>query len=236
VSKREDRLTRFLENCKGAIEASGVKALSLRSVLKAFGYKKRGGKNLDYIKGMLRENGLYITTSLKIYAELDEISLDDRVYIYPYPAGEKGKLFASEAKFQRAFVDKGVFKKLGLPEIVSEEYRPKGVTKILDLLCREPSGGYVVVELKNADGNHRAVEQVLEYIGAVRTEKPNSEVRGILITGTVDPGTLHAVYGLDREHLITWYQYWITREGEIRCEEVRRKDIEKYVRKHIGTH
>jgi len=229
MPKRKNTLASFLNNCREAIANSGFKGLSLRSLLGAFGYKKRGAKNLNEIKDYLRDHGFFLTTSIEKYEELYDISLENRVYIYPYPAGPKGKLFESEADLQTYFVAKEIYKELGLTEI-REEYSPKGFANRLDILSKDARGCWVVVELKNADGNRSAVEQVLGYIGAVKAENPHREVRGILITGTVDPGTLHAIYGLDREHLITWYQYCKTNKGEIKFVEITNELINNYVK------
>jgi hypothetical protein len=223
----------FVRDCKSFFQKSGYRRLRLRTLLNCFGFKRRGSKNLVKIRKRLREHNVYLNTSLTKYQNLFEIGLDDWVYIYPYPAGVKGILFESELKFQEVFYRNKLYKYniIGKLKMIDREYSPQGTYKRMDFLCKDNDDCYVVVELKNADGNRRAVQQILEYIGSVRSEKNCSNVRGILITGTIDPETLHAMHGLDNENLITWFKYWLRKDGLIKFAKISKGTIKDYISK-----
>jgi len=74
----------------------------------------------------------------------------------------------------------------------------------------------------------------LAYIGDIKREKATAEVGGILITGTVDPDTLHAIFGLDKENLITWFQYWKTEKGSLEFEEITKATVKDFTDKIEG--
>jgi hypothetical protein len=63
----------------------------------------------------------------------------------------------------------------------------------LDLLCRDVQGNYVVVELKKTQGTDQVVGQILRYMGWVREEHPENNVRGIIIVGKKDDALRYAL-------------------------------------------
>jgi endonuclease len=63
----------------------------------------------------------------------------------------------------------------------------------LDLLCKDASGSYVVVELKRMQGTDQVVGQILRYMGWVREFYHTEKVRGIIIVGKKDPTLKYAV-------------------------------------------
>jgi len=62
----------------------------------------------------------------------------------------------------------------------------------LDLLCKDATGTYVVVELKKAQGTDQVVGQVLRYMGWVKEAK-GTEVRGIIIVQSKDQRLSYAI-------------------------------------------
>jgi hypothetical protein len=63
----------------------------------------------------------------------------------------------------------------------------------LDLLCKDASGNYVVVELKRMQGTDQVVGQILRYMGWVREFHHTEKVRGIIIVGKKDQALSYAV-------------------------------------------
>lgn len=58
-----------------------------------------------------------------------------------------------------------------------------------DLICRDKSGNYVVLELKANRSSDEVVGQILRYMGYVRenwAEEENKEVKGIILTPSFD--------------------------------------------------
>jgi len=232
--KNKMKLDKAIKKWRTGIKKRGVITLKLRSAIQGAGYEKRGAKNFNLIKEYISRKGLYLTAALNKCKRLEETRLDDFIHIYPYPAGPKGGLFEKEDDLQAAFKKGYPHLKLGLTGTIREEYKPSGSTKRLDILCEGRDGREVVVELKNSDGERRAVEQLLAYIGDIKREKATAEVRGILITGTVDPDTLHAIFGLDKENLITWFQYWKTEKGSLKFEEITKATVKDFIEKIEG--
>jgi hypothetical protein len=63
----------------------------------------------------------------------------------------------------------------------------------LDLLCKDPSGCYVIVELKRMQGSDEVVGQILRYMGWFREAHPKEKVRGIVVVGRQDQALSYAV-------------------------------------------
>ena len=62
----------------------------------------------------------------------------------------------------------------------------------LDLLCKDASDNYVVVELKRMQGTDQVVGQILRYMGWLREAHKTDNVRGIIIVGKKDQTLLYA--------------------------------------------
>jgi hypothetical protein len=63
----------------------------------------------------------------------------------------------------------------------------------LDLFCQDVHGNYVVVELKKTQGTDQVVGQILRYMGWVREEYPENEVRGIIVVSKKDEALRYAL-------------------------------------------
>jgi hypothetical protein len=63
----------------------------------------------------------------------------------------------------------------------------------LDLLCKDPSGCYVIVELKRMQGSDEVVGQILRYMGWFKEAHPKEKVRGIVVVGRQDQALSYAV-------------------------------------------
>lgn len=66
---------------------------------------------------------------------------------------------------------------------------------ILDILAKDKSGNFVVIELKRADSGYKVVGQTLNYIGWVQENLATNgeKVRGLIIVGKADKQLLMAV-------------------------------------------
>jgi hypothetical protein len=62
----------------------------------------------------------------------------------------------------------------------------------LDLLCKDTSGNFVVVELKRTQGTDQVVGQILRYIGWVTEAHNTDRVRGIIIVAKKDQALMYA--------------------------------------------
>jgi RecB family endonuclease NucS len=62
----------------------------------------------------------------------------------------------------------------------------------LDLLCKDATGTYVVVEIKGDQGTDRIVGQILRYMGWVKESK-GAGVRGIIVVQSRDPSLSYAI-------------------------------------------
>jgi len=63
----------------------------------------------------------------------------------------------------------------------------------LDLLCKDPSGCFVIVELKRMQGSDEVVGQILRYMGWFKEAHPKEKVRGIVVVGRQDQALSYAV-------------------------------------------
>ena len=63
----------------------------------------------------------------------------------------------------------------------------------LDLLCKDPSGCYVMVELKRLRGSDEVVGQILRYMGWFKEAHPKEKIRGIVVVGKQDQALSYAV-------------------------------------------
>ena len=200
-----------LQNWQETICERGLAVIKLRVLLKHFGQKRRGPQTVLRIERWLAAHEIYPS-------DLEDAGPDDYVQLRKIRGYRIGKLFDREEELQDRFV-KELMPRLGLKSPKKE--RPtKGTRDKMDFLCLDRSGCSVVVELKRDAGKNQAVEQVLRYIGHLRLEGGHKDPRGILITGSRDPGIERALQGQDIDSHIHWYLYGL-KDGKIiykRCQ------------------
>ena len=56
----------------------------------------------------------------------------------------------------------------------------------VDLMCRDPQGGWVAVEVKRV-ATIESVEQLCRYLECIRVDPARAECRGILVAQTFKP-------------------------------------------------
>jgi hypothetical protein len=56
----------------------------------------------------------------------------------------------------------------------------------IDITARDGSGAIVVIELKTGPAGQRAVAQILSYMGDLKSEEPDTAIRGILVASAFD--------------------------------------------------
>jgi len=194
------------------IEQSGCKRLKLRSLLRCFGFKRRGTAVVEQVPRWLA--GL----DPPIYVHgINGSSLDDRAILAMQNMREIGDRASNEAELTKRFKS-AIMPKLKLRD-PQPQYCPTGTRDKLDFLCKDARGRAVVVELKYDDGQKRGVEQLLRYIGQLKAMGGHKEPRGILITGYADPWTRQALAGQDRDRHIRWFLYGIDARGRILLDE-----------------
>lgn len=110
--------------------------------------------------------------------------------------------FALEKDLQRYLADNLQLIEPGLAlfqdeEITGLEY-PAGGGRRIDILAKDQSGGFVVLELKVEKGYDRAVGQLLRYVNWVRRElaEPGQRVRGIIVCRSMSEDLILACAGI----------------------------------------
>ena len=63
----------------------------------------------------------------------------------------------------------------------------------LDLLCKDATGSYVVIELKKSRGSDQVIGQILRYMGWLKENKSTDKVRGIIVVQRKDQRLAYAV-------------------------------------------
>lgn len=165
---------------------------------------------LSKLRERLSANGVYTEPPI------DSKGLRGRDWIYfargPFPPDEL--LFPRERdllRFVSACIGTGVFRDLRPARFArngGREYRlPDG--RRIDLLCEEKSnsgsGALVAIELKQ-DRERGVVEQLTEYLDALKALYPHRAVRGIIITGRESRIGSKVLKNLDG-YSIEWYCY-----------------------------
>lgn len=199
---KKDRAHRFVEEAKKM--ANDYKSLKLYSLYHQFGYKRRGGRNTEFINEMLIRNNLYCYPALTDSLHWKKTDLR----IYRFPVQQLGDLFDDEDLLEKFIYKNKCLRQLGIV-IVDDQHRPFGSSSILDFLGKDEKGNPVVVELKKKDGDGRGVQQVMRYKNDLQLKYPNKTIRKILITGIRDIDTAKSVLDLKPEDQkdFEWYLY-----------------------------
>lgn len=70
---------------------------------------------------------------------------------------------------------------------ITDDGRERSVeTGFIDITAEDADGTPVVIELKTGKADHRAIAQILSYIGSVMEEEGADQVRGILVASEFD--------------------------------------------------
>jgi hypothetical protein len=138
--------------------------------------------------------GLWVVTNPKgetLTIHIDEVMADYAYDLGPDPGLEKDGV---EKTLQRLLADRAAVIEAGL-EILEREY----ATDLgpVDLLCRDPGGQVVAVEIKRR-GEIDGVEQLSRYLERLNRDATLAPVRGILAATEVTPQarTLAAARGI----------------------------------------
>ncbi|MGQ4876195.1 MAG: endonuclease NucS domain-containing protein [Promethearchaeia archaeon] len=80
-------------------------------------------------------------------------------------------------------------------EIIQNQYRTK--IGIIDILCKDKNGNYVVIELKKGRGNDKVIGQLLRYLAWIEEHvAEKNKVRGIIVAKSYDEGLEYAIKGV----------------------------------------
>lgn len=222
-----NKVETYLKATHETIKRSGYRSVSIKSLMNSMGYSKRSPKNIALIDTTLRKSRLYIYPKITMGSRWTDL-----VRIYGFPVESLGDLFESEAELEgfihakRKFMDFGVTK-------VELQYSPLRTRDRLDMKGYDQQGNLVVLEFKNKDGGKSAVEQVLRYMGMLKSENPKKSVRGILVTGIRGVDTAKAMYGMKPEDLaiFKWYLYKYNRAAKsIAFQEVTESSLQRLLR------
>ncbi len=222
TSSDGDRIKTFTDKMLHALrehEQKGVRPplerRMLRTILADCG--KRGtARGLSEIEARFTEAGIYTEPGLADAG----LRPGDWVWLSTGPFPPDSALFPKESDLQRfvqACLGSAAFRNLELYKVKGgasgREFRlPDG--RRIDLLCQERTkaghGDLVVIELKR-EHEHGTVEQVREYVDALKQLFPSRGVRAIIVSGREDQVAsvrLGQVTGCD----IRWVCYRVTFE------------------------
>ncbi len=189
---------------------------TLRTVLQACGFKKRGSSNVGLIEAALLKRGVFADPALthsglaweeRIYFTRTRPSPDRDVHRVRFPAERDLETFL-EANFDYLFP--------GL-DLVDRQYRVQSGQ--IDMLARDRDG-YVVIELKLGDPSDDLVYAVDRYMDDVANwvaDQGGSEtVRGLVVAARVDERMRRQLDDLARAdgRRIDWMEYRV--EFELR--------------------
>ena len=217
TTKADKFLAAFIEEIGRALREARdtgldppIERRKLRTILTEC--RRRGSpRALEEIDRGLTQAGIYTAPRLPD----DGLRLNDWVWFSTGPIPPDSAFFPREAdlqKFVQACLGSGPFRNLEAARAEGgrsgREFRlPDG--RRIDLLCEERrksgTGALVVIEFKRKH-ERGTVEQVMEYIDALRQRHPTRAVRGLIVSGREDrvaSARLHDVTGYD----IRWLCY-----------------------------
>lgn len=191
-----------IEEIKSTIQKSGYKNMTVNSLVKLFGNKKRSLQIVETINLKLKINNLFTFPNLSM-----DLKPSDIIRIYDFPVECLGDIFDSEYELETFMYDNNLFHKLNLEQPI-RQFSPNQTRDKLDFKCIDKNGNQIALELKNKDGGKSSVEQVLRYLGMLK-QQFNEPVKGILVTGVRSVETAKAIHGMtdDQKKTIDWYLY-----------------------------
>ena len=172
----------------------------LRTVLDELEYSVEdehlGKSNPSKIKinGNIRDGLASCKSATNLYCEFRKETTDDEditsTSSLPTKAVEeaiddRGQTIGLERDLQVAL--RGAIEQLdpGL-EIIDNGVERSVSSGRIDITARDANGAIVVIELKTGTARRDAIAQVQSYMGDVKEEEPDTEVRGLLIAGDFD--------------------------------------------------
>jgi hypothetical protein len=201
-----------------SIARNGVCRPSLRSLLAAFGFEKRGASNLSYIQSVLSESGIVIN-DFEDVSNTKETGLDDNVELSESCfRKDKSILVSSEddLKSDERIIEirRGLgmeSKSWSVMRHTSSQWH--GTRRSMDLFAERRLRGVgsvvevVAIELKK-DGGEGGFEQLLCYMYHLVAQDRycNAKVRGVLISG-LELISSHASLLVFGGFNIDWYLY-----------------------------
>ena len=79
------------------------------------------------------------------------------------------------------------------PEIIDGDVERSVESGSIDILARDVAGGLVAIELKRGEAKREAIGQILGYMGDLKIEEPEMNVRGIIVSAEFDRSCRSAV-------------------------------------------
>lgn len=71
--------------------------------------------------------------------------------------------------------------------VIADGGSERGVESgFIDILAKDASGAFVVIELKSGTAKREAIGQIIGYMGDLMTEEPGTRVRGMLVAADFD--------------------------------------------------
>ncbi len=74
----------------------------------------------------------------------------------------------------------------------------------IDILAKDQTGGFVVIEIKAGKAKDSAIGQLLGYMGCLSPSNEQPKVRGILIASSFDTRAIYAAKGLPNVKLVKY--------------------------------
>jgi len=216
---QQKNIESFIEEIKKSIVKNGKATLSVSSILKEFGVRRRTLKNIEYINNELYKNGIFCNPKLSVRLKItDKIKLKDHFDV------SSEIIFKTERELEDFILEKHLYKKLDI-ESVERQYSPIGTSDRFDFKGIGINGENVILELKNRGGGKSAIEQVFRYKDDLLKESPEKEIRLILVTGVKNDETIRAIRGMKKDRKgvfddFEWYIYKYSKDGEFAFERI----------------
>ncbi|WP_050604225.1 endonuclease NucS domain-containing protein [Ruegeria sp. 6PALISEP08] len=155
---------------------------------------------LQSLKGALRRYARFVSEGFD--PELDEPTPRDPTEHAKSEQSEKQR-FALERDMQAALRRNISALEIGLT-IIDDGAERSVDSGFIDILCEDPSGQMVVIELKAGKTDSRVVGQILGYMGDLIAEDEPQAIRGVIVAHSFDKRTLAAARAIPNLRLVTY--------------------------------